>query len=280
MSVHDNLAFGLKARHQTKSVIEEKVNRIAETLHIDRLLDRKPAELSGGERQRVAIGRALVRNPKVYLMDEPLSNLDAKLRTEMRAEIKRIHQEFGTTTVFVTHDQAEAMSLADRLVVMNNGSIIQIGAPIEVYDHPINTFVAQFIGNPSMNLIRGEIKQDNGSLRFDNGVIAFSLLREKARAIKDSALAGDGAVLLGIRPEHMWVSLQKDDAPNQCAADTILVEPLGAQSLVLARVGNDEVRVITDSRLRIKSNDRVFLNFNIEDTNLFRASSGETLGVN
>lgn len=215
MSVYDNMAYGLKNRGVAKAEIETKVKAVAQMLGLEELLIRKPKQLSGGQRQRVAMGRAMVRDPKVFLFDEPLSNLDAKLRVQMRVEIRELQRKLGTTTLYVTHDQVEAMTLADRLVVLNKGHAEQIGTPMELYERPASTFVAEFIGSPSMNLIPSRI--ENGKLQLG---VDIQL---------DCPHVSTQSVILGIRPEHVdIVSLEQADVPFTAKA----VEALGAETLI------------------------------------------------
>ncbi|MEY3692658.1 MAG: hypothetical protein RLZZ388_829, partial [Bacillota bacterium] len=195
MTVFDNLAFGLKIRHINKEEIRERVYRAAKILEIEKLLDRKPKQLSGGQRQRVALGRAIVRNAKVFLMDEPLSNLDAKLRVQMRAEIIKLHESIGATTIYVTHDQTEAMTMASRIVVMKGGYVMQIGSPIEIYNNPANLFVAAFIGSPAMNLM--DVKYKEGHIHFADG-LKVELPEKFKKALKSYE---NKEVVFGIRPE-------------------------------------------------------------------------------
>src|SRR5919205_2259341 len=205
MTVHQNMSFGLRLKHYPKDEIEKRVQEAARILDIRDLLDRKPRQLSGGQRQRVAMGRAIVRNPKVFLFDEPLSNLDAKLRVQMRIEIKKVHQKVRTTTVYVTHDQVEAMTLADRVVVMNHGRIEQIGTPNELYHNPATRFVASFIGSPAMNFIPCQLEDSGGKLQIRlTDKLAFPL--PAARAARYNALPRTEKLLLGLRPEHLTES--------------------------------------------------------------------------
>src|SRR5438477_5106360 len=214
MTVYKNLAFGLKERRTPKPEIERRVSEVSSILGLDELLTRRPAQLSGGQRQRVAMGRALVREPKAFLMDEPLSNLDAKLRVQMRAELKRIHQRLGITTIYVTHDQVEAMTLGDRIVVMSAGEVQQIGRPQEVYKEPVNLFVAGFIGSPPMNLLRGSARGG----RVEAGELALS---------RDGV--PDGDVVVGVRPEAL--ALANDSMPSfDFVVD--VVEPLGDEAVI------------------------------------------------
>jgi sn-glycerol 3-phosphate transport system ATP-binding protein len=215
MSVYANLSYGLRQRKVSKADIDARVRRTAETLDIDELLDRKPAQLSGGQRQRVAMGRALVRRPQVFLLDEPLSNLDAKLRTQVRGDLKRLHHQFPVTSIYVTHDQVEAMTLGDRICVMSRGEVQQIGTTDEVYNHPANTFVAAFMGSPPMNLFGGHVR--SGTLSVAGQVVI-------------SVKAPDGAVTVGVRPED--IELSSDSGTNCVPAGIDFCEPLGSHVLV------------------------------------------------
>lgn len=232
MTVAENMSFGLRLKHYPKAEIKARVTEAARLLDITDLIDRKPKQLSGGQRQRVAMGRAIVRNPKVFLFDEPLSNLDAKLRVQMRIEIKKVHQKVRTTTVYVTHDQVEAMTLADRVVVMNKGRIEQIGTPNELYHKPATRFVAGFIGSPAMNFIPCRLEDAGGSLQVRlNDRIAFAL--PPARAARYNALPRTDKLLLGIRPEHL-TEAHAHLGPGVETFDTVLdvTEPMGMETLV------------------------------------------------
>ncbi|WP_439368102.1 ABC transporter ATP-binding protein [Bradyrhizobium sp. PMVTL-01] len=232
MTVAENMSFGLRLKHYPKAEIKARVTEAARLLDITDLIDRKPKQLSGGQRQRVAMGRAIVRNPKVFLFDEPLSNLDAKLRVQMRIEIKKVHQKVRTTTVYVTHDQVEAMTLADRVVVMNKGRIEQIGTPNELYHKPATRFVAGFIGSPAMNFIPCRLEDVGGTLQLRlTDRIAFAL--PPARAARYNALPRTDKLLLGIRPEHLTES-HAHLAPGVETFDTVLdvTEPMGMETLV------------------------------------------------
>ncbi|MFW6032529.1 MAG: ABC transporter ATP-binding protein [Phycisphaeraceae bacterium] len=222
MTVYKNMAFGLRLRRMPKKQIDARVREAAKILGIDQLLNRKPRALSGGQRQRVAVGRAIVRNPKVFLFDEPLSNLDAKLRVEMRAELKRLHQRLETTTIYVTHDQEEAMTLGDTVVVMSEGLIQQAASPLEVYHKPVNRFVAGFVGTPPMNFIDGQLVLRNGKTVFEGGGIELPLDDDKAELVGER-LGRD--IVLGLRPEGM--TLRGEGAP--VTVDAQVVEPLGSQ---------------------------------------------------
>jgi ABC-type sugar transport system ATPase subunit len=225
MTVYKNMAFGLKLRKMPASEIDQRVQDAAEKLSITHLLDRKPRALSGGQRQRVALGRAIVRDPACFLFDEPLSNLDAKLRAQTRAELKQLHQDLQTTSIYVTHDQEEAMTLGSRVVVMSGGHIQQAGTPLEVYTHPSNRFVAGFIGMPPMNFIEGAISRDGNEREFNGGGMRLSL---GERLSKAAGRADTDRVVLGLRPEHF--SLGRDSDANRPTIDLMVrvVEPLGA----------------------------------------------------
>jgi multiple sugar transport system ATP-binding protein len=236
MTVAENMSFGLRLKRFPKAEIKQRVDEAARILDITELLDRKPKALSGGQRQRVAMGRAIVRNPKVFLFDEPLSNLDAKLRVQMRTEIKRVHQKVPVTTIYVTHDQVEAMTLADRVVVMNQGRIEQVGAPQELYHSPKTRFVAGFIGSPAMNFLPCRLEGSNGSLTARvTDKIAFPL--PLARAARYQNLAGKTDLLLGLRPEHLTEARPQME-PGHVPFDVGLevTEPMGMETLVYFRL--------------------------------------------
>jgi multiple sugar transport system ATP-binding protein len=240
MSAYENMSFGLKLRKFPKDEIRRRVDNAARILDITELLDRKPKALSGGQRQRVAMGRAIVRNPKVFLFDEPLSNLDAKLRVQMRTEIKRVHQMVKTTTVYVTHDQVEAMTLADRVVVMNGGVIEQIASPQDLYHHPKTRFVAGFIGSPAMNFMRCRLEQNGAGLRVRvSDKIAFPV--PATRAARYQSLSGK-ELLFGLRPEHI-TEPRRSDGDQNCEFEVTLdvVEPMGIETMVFFRVDGQEI---------------------------------------
>ena len=244
LNVFENISFGLKLRTTTKEEVSAAVREASSILGLDEYLERRPADLSGGQRQRVAMGRAIVRKPEVFLFDEPLSNLDAKLRTQMRAEIKRLHNRLGVTTVYVTHDQVEAMTLADRIVIMRDGQIEQIGTPMEVFTKPANTFVASFIGSPPMNLLKGKLVESNGTFS-----VVLDCGSEVQVPAKETAQLVDGkSVFLGIRPEDMYVSSEglSQSVSLKCHVD--LVEPLGAEALLHVKIGNQVAVMKNNSR--------------------------------
>ena len=237
MSVYQNMAFGLKLRKYPKDEIESRVREAAEILGIEELLDRKPKALSGGQRQRVAVGRAIVRKPKVFLFDEPLSNLDAKLRVQMRAEISKLHSRLEATMIYVTHDQVEAMTMGDRIVVMRDGLIQQIDSPLNLYNHPVNQFVAGFIGSPSMNFLAGRLVSDgNGSLAFDEGNIQIQLPPSYDEPLRDYV---GKEVTLGIRPEdiHDPETIGRGVVTAEVKASVEVVEPMGSEVFLYLTTG-------------------------------------------
>jgi multiple sugar transport system ATP-binding protein len=249
MSVYKNLAFGLKQRKLPTAKINQRVTEVAKLLGIGELLARKPKALSGGQRQRVAMGRAIVRQPQVFLFDEPLSNLDAKLRVQMRAELARLHQRIETTIVYVTHDQIEAMTLADRIVVMNEGAIMQTGSPMVVYDNPKNIFVAGFIGSPAMNFINVQIEGENGALFAQNDNLKLAIPEHlHTRFVK----AKNRDVILGIRPEHIYDREIKGALPEgeKLKVTIDVVEPIGSEIILLASCGTDQLTARVDPQTR------------------------------
>lgn len=274
MNVYENMAFALELSGQTKQQIDEKVRATAKILQLENLLQRRPRDLSGGQRQRVAIGRAIVREPKLFLFDEPLSNLDASLRVQMRMEIASLHQRLGTTIVYVTHDQVEAMTLANRIVVMNYGNMEQVGTPLELYDHPANEFVAQFIGSPKMNLIEVTLfaVQDNQcQILLDSG---------KSLILPIKALEGDigQRVNLGIRPEHI-VWTQEDEADYLCTVK--FVEHMGNETYLYVQFKNDEPWVVRAAeRSLIKAGDSIGIKILADKSYLFSPSKKAYLREN
>ncbi len=242
MTVEQNMCFGMKVRGVPRAARNAEMRRVAQLLQLEALLDRRPHQLSGGQRQRVAMGRALVRNPKVFLFDEPLSNLDAKLRSEMRTELKKLHQTLGVTIVYVTHDQIEAMTLATMVAVMKGGAVQQVGAPQEIYDRPANLFVAGFIGSPPMNLVPGVLEEENGQAVVQIGSTGGETVRLSIGRFRPAFIALKGArVLLGIRPEA--ISPDRGDGPQGAsfAARVDVVEPTGADNLAFLRLGEREI---------------------------------------
>jgi len=274
MNVYDNMAFGLKLRNTPKPEIASRVQTAAEILGLGPLLKRKPKELSGGQRQRVALGRAIVRDPKVFLMDEPLSNLDAKLRVQMRAEIARLHQRVQTTFVYVTHDQTEAMTMGERIAVLNGGVIQQLGAPNDLYTYPANKFVAGFIGSPSMNFFEGATLEQNGGvyLRLSEGVAL--------KVPEDVAVRAEGyigrTVTLGIRPEHLEEGQaarrrqeKADLSGHMVPVKVDVVENLGNEQMIYGLLGGKQVLARVDARAAIRPGDEVELYFDMDRIHLF-----------
>ena len=251
-SVAENMGFALKVAGTDRAEIKRRVDAAAEILSLTEYLDRKPRQLSGGQRQRVAMGRAIVRDPQVFLFDEPLSNLDAKLRVQMRTEIKELHQRLKTTTVYVTHDQIEAMTLADRIVVMQAGRIEQMGTPLELYDNPANDFVATFIGAPSMNLLSGKLA--NGKVTIADQTF--------------DGPEGAGAVKLGVRPEHLFL------ADQGLAMEVKVVEPTGSETMVILRHGTEDVVAVFRDRHNFDAGEVVHLMPDLDKLHVFDAQTG------
>ncbi len=264
MKVADNMSFSLRLKGRPKNEIEAKVGKAAEILDLVKLLDRYPKQLSGGQRQRVAMGRAIVRDPQVFLFDEPLSNLDAKLRVAMRVEIKDLHQRLKTTIIYVTHDQIEAMTMADKIVAMRDGRVEQVGAPLDLYDHPANIFVAGFIGSPAMNFIDGRIEVRNGGTVFVSGSgIEFP-------APEADAAAGR-PVIYGIRPEHIGIG------PEGMPATISVLEPTGSETQIFARLGDDPIVAVVRERLLARPGEQVSLKADGARAHLFDKATGKRL---
>ena len=265
MTVAQNMGFSLKLRGAEQSEIQTKVSRAADILDLSKLLDRYPRQLSGGQRQRVAMGRAIVRDPQVFLFDEPLSNLDAKLRVAMRAEIKELHQRLKTTTVYVTHDQIEAMTMADKIVVMQDGNVEQMGAPLELYDRPANKFVAGFIGSPAMNFVEGVVKSVNGRIVVEtpNG---------SHLPVDEVPPGAEGrTVIYGIRPEHL------EFADDGISCDVIVVEPTGSETQVNARIGAQDIIAIFRDRRMVQPGDKIHLKPRASAAHLFDKDTGKRI---
>lgn len=261
MTVEGNLTFGLRNAKLPKSQIAERVKRASEILQIEPLLNRKPAALSGGQRQRVAIGRALVRDVDVFLFDEPLSNLDAKLRADLRVEIKRLHGQLDNTMIYVTHDQVEAMTLADRIAIMKDGKIMQLASPSEIYNRPRNLYVADFIGSPSMNFIRGELS--DGKFKAGNLSIPLSgyTFEENSRR--------SGHAIIGIRPEHILTGDNLASAVVRATSKVDLVEPMGSDTLIYSELEGTPVHIRTDGQANFKTGDSVEIGINPDRASLF-----------
>ena len=264
-TVAANLAFSLKVRKTDRAIVRERVEQAAETLGLTPYLHRYPRQLSGGQRQRVAMGRAIVRNPQVFLFDEPLSNLDAKLRIQMRTEIKELYQRLGTTTVFVTHDQIEAMTMADKIVVMENGLVEQVGTPLELFDEPKNVFVATFIGSPAMNLIHGTLQRGGTASVEANG--------HRFAVGSDCAGEEGQSVVYGVRPEHLDIGEEGDGFPARVS----VVEPTGSETLVFLRFGEAEVVALFRDRYFFKPGETVYLCPRTDQTHLFDSATGDRL---
>jgi len=265
MTVAQNMGFSLKLRKARQDDISSRVKKAADILDLAPLLERYPRQLSGGQRQRVAMGRAIVRDPQVFLFDEPLSNLDAKLRVAMRAEIKELHQRLKTTTVYVTHDQIEAMTMADKIVVMHDGIVEQMGSPLELYDRPDNRFVAGFIGSPAMNFLDGSLKSSGGQpyVETENG---------SRLSITTAPDASDGRpVVYGVRPEHL------DLASDGIEVEVAVVEPTGSETQIVARIGSQEVIAVFRDRHQVRPGDKIHLRPRANVAHLFDKDTGRRL---
>jgi multiple sugar transport system ATP-binding protein len=267
MTVRENMGFSLRLRNADAALTAKRVDDAARILNLDKLLDRHPRELSGGQRQRVAMGRAIVRDPKVFLFDEPLSNLDAKLRVAMRAEIKALHQRLKTTTVYVTHDQIEAMTMADRIVVMHDGIIEQIGTPLELYDRPGNLFVAQFIGSPAMNVIEGTLRGSGAATEVEAAGTRWPVPAQVGGS-------NGQAVHYGIRPGDMHLA----PAGQGIAAKVIVVEPTGAETELLLQIGDAQFVVVIHGRTAAQPDETVYLAIDADKAHVFDTASGKRLG--
>ena len=270
MTVYDNMAFGLKLRNVPKDQIDKAVREAARILDLEKLLDRKPKALSGGQRQRVAMGRAIVRNPKVFLMDEPLSNLDAKLRVQMRIESSKIHQRLGATIIYVTHDQTEAMTLGTRIVVMKDGVVQQVDTPQHLYEQPGNLFVAGFMGSPQMNFLDAQIAEKGGDLVAKVGEYDVVIPAAKAKVLKDGGYVGK-TVVLGIRPEDIHDSQMFIEAsPSAPMTSTVKVyELLGAEVFLYFDVNGTQVTARVDPRTNSKTGDTIKFAFDMEKSHFF-----------
>jgi multiple sugar transport system ATP-binding protein len=270
MDVYNNMAFGLKLRKFPKSEIDRRVKEAARMLGIENLLDRKPKALSGGQRQRVAVGRAIVREPKVFLMDEPLSNLDAKLRVQMRAELSKLHSRLQTTTIYVTHDQTEAMTMGDRICVLKDGVIQQVGAPLDIYDNPLNVFVAGFIGSPPMNFINAVLKKNGDNFIIDAGAFKLVVDPERARQIKNMPAYVDKEVIFGIRPEDIDdASLHPGAQENTTVAMVDVTEPMGAEVNAWFSKGEAQFVARLDPHTRANDGEEVPVVFNMKKIHIF-----------
>ncbi len=269
MTVKGNLSFGLRNAKVPKTEIAKRVARAAEILQIGPLLDRKPGALSGGQRQRVAIGRALVRDVDVFLFDEPLSNLDAKLRVDLRVELKRLHNQLQNTMIYVTHDQVEAMTLADRIAVMKGGAIMQLGTPDEIYNQPRNLYVADFIGSPSMNFLEGHL--EGNIFKLDD--IAMPMTGYDFAAPQTA----DRPAVIGIRPEHVVTGELVKNAPLQFNVDVDLVEPMGSDTLVYAKLGQHSFRIRMDGQVRVRTSEKIEIGVDPSRASLFDKATEDRL---
>ncbi|MGF7007576.1 ABC transporter ATP-binding protein [Aminobacter sp. BE322] len=267
MDVSANMGFSLALRKTDKGAIDSRVSSAAERLGLNKLLQRLPRQLSGGQRQRVAMGRAIVRDPKVFLFDEPLSNLDAKLRVHMRTEIKALHQQLKTTSVYVTHDQVEAMTMADRIVVMHDGVVQQVGAPLELYDRPANAFVAGFIGSPGMNFLPATVERSGAQ------TVAVLADGQKLAVPVELPLTSGDKISVGIRPEHL-----RAQADGPLAAQVEVVEPLGMSTQFYARMAGQQICVFAMGRVSVKTGDAVRLAASPESLHLFDPGTGRRMG--
>ncbi len=275
MNVRENMIFGLKQAKVSKEKIEEQLQKVSKFLQVDALLERKPSQLSGGQRQRVAIGRALVREPRIFLFDEPLSNLDAKLRVEMRREIKKLHQQLKTTVVYVTHDQTEAMSLGTNIAIMNHGVIQQNDTPENIYNKPSNTFVADFIGSPSMNLIKGNLKQSSNQISFIANGSNFEI-PINGYDLKEKSNLEDKEVFFGIRPEHIFFKKSNEgDFEINLRAD--LSEYIGHEQIMTFDYENQEVLAKFPSTIKIELSKNTKLYFDLTQISLFDAKTEERI---
>lgn len=264
MTVRKNIEFGLRIKKLDKREIEDRVKESVELLKIDELLERYPSQLSGGQRQRVAIARAIATHPEILLLDEPLSNLDALLRLKMRAELKKLHKEIETTTVYVTHDQVEALSLGDRIAVMFDGEVVQIDTPRKIYDSPANVKVGGFIGTPPMNFLKAEVKGEN--ILIDKFRIKFNRDVKKLKA---------GEIIIGIRAEN--IEVYKDPDKGDLKAEVIVSEPLGSNNLLTLRIGEEILKVITEPDLTFNTHEIISISFNPEKIRFFAIETGESI---
>ena len=274
MTVADNIGYPLRMKKLQKKEVEERVTEITTLLGIKHLLSRRPRQLSGGEQQRVALGRAIVRKPKVFLMDEPLSNLDAKLRLYTRAELKKLQEQLGVTTVYVTHDQAEALALADRIAIMNKGKVLQYDTPQTIYGRPKNAFAAGFVGNPPMNIIRASITRTNGRISLSSSHFDYSPSDELCTALGDRPAGVE--VSMGIRPEDLEISKERD-SESVLQAEVYVVESMGPNVLVDLRMGEQSLKCICGSSTGVRGGERVWIGFKDSSVHLFDAQSEEAI---
>lgn len=276
MTVYDNMAFGLKLRKYPKQQIDERVMEAADILELRDLLDRKPKQLSGGQRQRVAVGRAIVRKPQVFLFDEPLSNLDAKLRVQMRTQLNKLHTRLQATMVYVTHDQTEAMTMGDRIVVMKDGVIHQIADPITLYNNPVNKFVAGFIGSPPMNFISCKVEGSGSDIFLNEGNVKIKVLPEMAKALESYI---NQPVTLGIRPEDIYdKTFYNQAAPESTIKVTVeVVEPMGSETLLYTTTGKNQLTARMDANSELEVNQDVELVFDMDKAHVFNNQDDELI---
>lgn len=280
MDVYNNMAFGLKLRKFPKEEIDRRVKEAATILGIENLLDRRPKQLSGGQRQRVALGRAIVREPQVFLMDEPLSNLDAKLRVQMRAELSKLHDRLNTTIIYVTHDQTEAMTMGDRIVVMKDGVIQQVDDPLTLYNKPVNMFVAGFIGSPAMNFLNGKVTKEGENFYVTNGSIRLKLPADKVQEFSKIKTYVDRDVVIGIRPEDISDASVSDfavTADNSFTAPVEVVEPLGSEIYLYLAIGENTLIARVDAGSKAKVGDSLKVAVNTNKIHIFDAETEEAI---
>lgn len=277
MNVYKNMAFGLKLRKFPPDEIEQRVRKAAKILGIDQLLNRKPKQLSGGQMQRVAVGRAIVRDPHIFLFDEPLSNLDAKLRAQMREEIAKLHQELSATMIYVTHDQVEAMTMGDRIVVMKDGLIQQVGKPLELYQNPQNIFVAGFIGSPAMNFFEGVLIKEDSDFIFKKDNLTLKIFSEKKEKIHDWV---NVPVFLGIRPDDIHLYGNTSAEINTIQTKVDVVEPLGSETLISTTIEGTAALAKIIGNVQVKYGDKIILQFDTSKAHLFESKSGICITTN
>jgi multiple sugar transport system ATP-binding protein len=273
MTVYENIAFPLKLKKLPKEEIDRRVREVASMLKIENLLDRRPSQLSGGQQQRVALARTIVKRPGLFLMDEPLSNLDAKIRVEVRAELKRLQRELGITTIYVTHDQAEAMTMADRVAVMNEGKIMQLAEPHVLYHKPANLFVAGFIGAPAMNFLDASVNVRDGEVELDTGVFRIRLPRSLSEVLVRAGPPSE--VVFGIRPEHITVS--KSPIPGGYQVEVFVTEPLGSETIIDFKHGDQLVKVRYPGGFEAVPGEKVYIAFQLEQAHIFDKKTGNAI---
>ncbi len=276
LSVYENIAFPLKAQRYGKKKIKEEVEKVAELLQINNILKKKPKELSGGDMQKVALGRAMVRRPKAFLLDEPIGTLDAKFREEMRIELKKLHIDIGATTVYVTHDQVEAMAMGDRIAIMHLGVLQQVGTPHEVYNRPSNLFVANFIGSPGMNLLNCVMKRKNGELALkliENDI--YISIPEKLQKLISSKMGGEKKLVLGVRPEDVSFSMKKER--GALAVKVYVVEETGSYNIIDVSLGNEMIKVRTLPKIKPDIGNPAYISLDMNRITIFDKESGNSI---